>query len=659
MRRSSGHGDGPQAEDDEGAEQGPSREKQGLTERLRTVLRPRSPLFDAAQGRSRVSGRNRAGGEPSGGDPPQTPSGDSAGEPGAGIGDESRETPGEGNPEVAGARSRPGDTEGGQGGRNTQLGPSSSEGLRRFPGGSTRRRQCPPTTGPVTGLRDDYRRRADVGRSVGDPGGDDAAVDAVPAVRDPVLASAIRVLGDVPALNASTAPGGRPEWARRGVVAPGGEDASGVSTRPSWRSEQQAPLSQVRPPLRYIRLYYNDSAESPLSVITLDTDLFGDMLSLVGAPSTTRAEQAEYLEAWVAAAHAHGVVPRDLHPYITEELRQDSFEAAPALNGAAGPVINGAVGVGRGGRSRTAEDAMGLLGRDSSLEAWWRTYGWRRYGVSSESTPSPGGDGGVGGAAGVEATPGDAPGADRDEGEEKREQEEDAASKRPVSGELGRVLKMLVKKGATGDELPQGRAGQELEMARDVAAGSLRVSSSTLAPSERLSEADLSEVFREAGLSDAWDAASKAEALGVLQDLRGVDRPGMVDLLRSTDRAYLAGMPEQPEGRDTEEEEDSDAEEGVAERGGGADKPPVTFGWGVLDAVEKAYTERVRSPRVIVIGDVHGCLDELRRLIREVDYWPGDLLLFLGDLVSHSMGLALPHGTLDVNPGRSRGKAIR
>jgi hypothetical protein len=38
--------------------------------------------------------------------------------------------------------------------------------------------------------------------------------------------------------------------------------------------------------------------------------------------------------------------------------------------------------------------------------------------------------------------------------------------------------------------------------------------------------------------------------------------------------------------------------------------------------------------RVICVGDVHGCILELIDLLRAVDYHPGDLVLFLGDLVS-------------------------
>jgi len=52
--------------------------------------------------------------------------------------------------------------------------------------------------------------------------------------------------------------------------------------------------------------------------------------------------------------------------------------------------------------------------------------------------------------------------------------------------------------------------------------------------------------------------------------------------------------------------------------------------------LKDAATERARQrqPRVIAIGDVHGCLDELQALLRRCDYQPGDLVVFLGDLVS-------------------------
>jgi len=36
--------------------------------------------------------------------------------------------------------------------------------------------------------------------------------------------------------------------------------------------------------------------------------------------------------------------------------------------------------------------------------------------------------------------------------------------------------------------------------------------------------------------------------------------------------------------------------------------------------------------RIFIIGDVHGCLDELNELIEKLNPQPGDIFLFLGDL---------------------------
>ena len=55
------------------------------------------------------------------------------------------------------------------------------------------------------------------------------------------------------------------------------------------------------------------------------------------------------------------------------------------------------------------------------------------------------------------------------------------------------------------------------------------------------------------------------------------------------------------------------------------------IGLRLVDAVVERAKQR--NPRVIAIGDVHGCIDELQDLLRECDYRPGDLVVFLGDLV--------------------------
>jgi Calcineurin-like phosphoesterase len=55
------------------------------------------------------------------------------------------------------------------------------------------------------------------------------------------------------------------------------------------------------------------------------------------------------------------------------------------------------------------------------------------------------------------------------------------------------------------------------------------------------------------------------------------------------------------------------------------------IGLRLVDAVTERSKQR--QPKVIAIGDVHGCIDELRDLLRQCDFRPGDLVVFLGDLV--------------------------
>lgn len=51
------------------------------------------------------------------------------------------------------------------------------------------------------------------------------------------------------------------------------------------------------------------------------------------------------------------------------------------------------------------------------------------------------------------------------------------------------------------------------------------------------------------------------------------------------------------------------------------------LGLRLVDAVVQRSKERL--PRVIAVGDVHGCIDELQDLLRQCDYRPGDLVVFL------------------------------
>ncbi|CAM9180383.1 unnamed protein product [Chrysoparadoxa australica] len=110
------------------------------------------------------------------------------------------------------------------------------------------------------------------------------------------------------------------------------------------------------------------------------------------------------------------------------------------------------------------------------------------------------------------------------------------------------------------------------------------------------------------------------------------------------EEVYKGGLDEDEEGGEEEGEDEGQGGDEIAPvRPGEPPRPkpiPVSRPTAdVGDAGEKllqAANERFKTkyPRVIAIGDVHGCIDELQELIRLVDYSPGDLLLFLGDLVA-------------------------
>ncbi len=66
-------------------------------------------------------------------------------------------------------------------------------------------------------------------------------------------------------------------------------------------------------------------------------------------------------------------------------------------------------------------------------------------------------------------------------------------------------------------------------------------------------------------------------------------------------------------------------------------------------------TNPVTHDRLIVIGDVHGCADELSKLLCQVGRCPGDRFVFLGDLVDRGPKIAdtlrLVREVLDQHPG--------
>lgn len=669
-------------------------DKQVLTSRLRNLLRARSLLFGVGKGTKRGGSRSRGGA----GDSPgrrhdgglreadaiprrprmeEKPSDFDAREGDGNVEDEilsgmRRVTanPGEGDSGPLLPKERVGQTEEG-----SRVGVDAPTPASVTPGRdpdelepvTAGRRRCPPTNGRVLGLRDDYKWN---GTRDGEDAEGPGVVEAPSKVRHPVLAAAIRVLNEASSpdgsLPANVELEARPVWASPREVDCGGEGSGAVvdGTKESKalvrsaRAERQAPLAEVRPPRRSFQLYFNQSAASPLSVITLETHLFGEMLSLAHAPFATREEQAAYLEDWVTAAHGHDVLPEDLMPLLPESLWRVPHGPDATVNGAIRSTGDGSPGIEEGTPERDISGEkpgpMSLSGRDASPDAWWRTYGWKPYGLVANGTSKASAEGEDGEqralqpgedrehVVGVDVSSAEAVkearGRDRSGGE-------DSSLAPSAADDLMRVLRSVLE-----SKERNGGSEREWRTAGEIPDGSPEMLSSSSSSSSRSSPlpsphssappggTNLTEVLEEAGLSDVWNDASKAEVLTLLSGLENVDRACMVDLLKTVDKLCSAPSPENTGSVDGEEDP-----------GSGDAGETGQVGWRVLEAVEDAYRSKARSPRVIVIGDVHGCLDELRRLVREVDYWPGDLLLFLGDLVS----LVSRMGWLAVGDGRT------
>lgn len=94
----------------------------------------------------------------------------------------------------------------------------------------------------------------------------------------------------------------------------------------------------------------------------------------------------------------------------------------------------------------------------------------------------------------------------------------------------------------------------------------------------------------------------------------------------------LAVMDHRPKGTTSEGAEKGEAEGGASK----VDEEVVP-----LEALHQLC--RHHTARVIAIGDVHGCANEVRNLLRKIVFMPGDQILFLGETVHHTSPFPLPH----------------
>lgn len=319
--------------------------------------------------------------------------------------------------------------------------------------------------------------------------------------------------------------------------------------------QSRADRSRLDPPMNWVSVRFDPEADTLMSSITTNSDVYGEALSEDKVRGMSRPELAAYLERWVLIAVKHGVAPRELRALVLGE-QPDALN----LNSARIPGAGLAAGALAG---RFKGDAAGKPASNSS----WTKYGWKRLDAPSSRSKAAASSSAVSGS-----------------------DDNGGAAETEVSGP-----------GGSGGVGVPGVAVKGVEEGQE---------------DEELEEEEMENV------AAALVGGDGTDNWGVLVDggsPRGAAAESRGDISKG-DR--VPGRRQSVNGEVGAAGAVMDGEEDVG-----------SLGWRVLEAVEARFASRVHPPRIIAIGDVHGCLDELKDLVRKVEYWPGDLLLFLGDLV--------------------------
>ncbi|CAN0250693.1 unnamed protein product, partial [Ectocarpus sp. 12 AP-2014] len=337
---------------------------------------------------------------------------------------------------------------------------------------------------------------------------------------------------------------------------------------------------EMAPPNRNVTITFDPGASTLLGCITANTDVYGPALCSDTAATLTREETAAYLERWVLIAVKHGVLPRELRALLQDE-GHDQRGGTP-----------GYYPVQEEGRENAA--ASGIVGEDGGGP--YRVGG--RSGTGRTGSSSPHGLGGDG----VTSASWTKYGWNRFDV---------AAPSASVAGDVVQTPQPQTRRRRRQLALDDEEVEEEEEMeniAEALVGGGGEVNgaaypgaSTTRAPS-----------------LDTPLPASSAAALRTEWRYRHPDpvagtAGGSSSLSSSSALGCRAGG------------------EGSAN---GEEQQQASLGWRVLEVVDARFKSGLHPPRIVAIGDVHGCVNEMKDLVRKVEYWPGDLLLFLGDLVA-------------------------
>lgn len=342
---------------------------------------------------------------------------------------------------------------------------------------------------------------------------------------------------------------------------------------------------EMAPPSRNVTITFDPDASTLLGCITANTDVYGPALCSDTAATLTREETAAYLERWVLIAVKHGVLPRELRALLQDgghEQRGGGRETAAAA-GTVGEDGGGPYRVGgRSGTGGTGSSSSHGLGSGGGVAS----VSWTKYGWNRFDVAAP--------SASVAR---------------------DVQAPQPQTRPRPRRRRQL----ALDDE----EVEEEEEM-------------------ETIAEALVGEGGGING--DAHPGASPKRA------------PSPDSALPTSSAAALRTewryRHPDPESATAGSSSSSSSTTTLGRRGGGGgsangeEQQQASLGWRVLEVVEARFKSGLHPPRIVAIGDVHGCVNEMKDLVRKVEYWPGDLLLFLGDLVSFSVWRELDVGLL-------------
>lgn len=427
-----------------------------------------------------------------------------------------------------------------------------------------RSRKCPPAVGFVNGFRDSR-----LGEGADCSSGDKGVGIGGGKTGPPGVEALIRALSDPPrsapqrwhsghsgaSSSANSLPIPAVNYQSEGVNEAKPSSPRQKTTKPQPDASQLYPgaigarideQSRIDPPSKSVSIGFNPEVDTPLSCITLNTDIFGETLHSHSVRNMSRADVASHLEKWLLVSVKHGVAPRELQALFQETQGNGAGEMSGF-----GDIDGRRRGVdrwayrdrGRGRRSDVDENC---------IEGSWTRYGWKRL--------------------------------------------------NPPSKELGTAEDYS----SSSSSCEGPTESEEEEMMENVAEALVGGGGGRLSEKEN------------------WNTPN----IETIESIESSDVDSVFDP-SDTDPPYLSSL------------ERTGVAAGVSHEVKRESEEPSLLGLRVLQAVEARFKSGLHPPRIIAIGDVHGCLEELKDLVRKVECWPGDLILFLGDLVSDA-GVLLP-----------------